>query len=222
MTVRLLLTTLVVMLGAVPVQAQLAPGYSGYSSAPRQGVDELYWRFLDQVGPCLANQKPEDSEAFIDTAISSEAEEQAFDHLFNVGRNRRNNCLGRFSGVYGAQRAHLRASVAEGLFEKLSDETIEALIASPPAAPVAIASLHDIASCYVANHAAEARELLRRTDIATEGELQFISERVEDFGACFPADRELSLDATTIRMAVAEAAYRAATGRPVATIEGRD
>ncbi|WP_271077738.1 hypothetical protein [Aurantiacibacter sp. MUD61] len=206
----------------MPAHAQLAPGYSGYSSAPRQGVDAEYWRFLDQVGPCLANQKPDDSEAFIDTVIGSDAEEAAFDTLFNVGRNRRNNCMGRYSGVYGAQRAHIRASVAEGLFEDLSEANIEALIASPPVAPDSIDTLHDIASCYVANHPAEAREWLRQTDIATEGELQFIGERVDQLGACFPMDREISLDATTIRMAVAEAAYRAATGRPVATIEGRD
>lgn len=207
---------------ASPAQAQLAPTYSGYSGAPREGSNAEYWRFLDQVGPCLANQKRDQSEAFIDTVIGSDAEDEAFDVLFNRGRNRRNNCMGRYSHVFGAQRAHIRASVAEGLFERLPEETVDALIASPPAAPQTIESLHDLASCYVANHPAEARALLRQTDIRTEGELEFVREIVDHLAPCFPQDRDLSLDATTIRMAVAEAAYRAATGRPVATIEGRN
>jgi len=211
-----------VMLIATPAHAQLSNGTSGYSSAPRPGVDAEYWRFLDQIGPCLANQKPDEAVAFVDAVIDSEQEGAAFDVLFNVGENRRNNCAGRYAGVYGAQRSHIRASVAEGLFENLEDAVVEQFIANPPAAPETIGTLHDFARCYVVANPADARELLRRTDVATRGELEFIQEIAADFGPCMPEGREVTLRPTPVRMAIAEAAWRAATGRPAATIQGRN
>lgn len=207
---------------ATPVQAQLAPGQSGYSSAPRAGVEPEYWNFLDQVGPCLANQKPDQAMALIDAPIDSAAESAAFDTLFNVGENRRNNCLGRLSGVHGAQRAHIRASVAEGLFQQLPDETIERFIAQPPSAPDAINTLHDFAYCFAVTHPVETRELLSLTDVASGGELEYVRQIAGDFAECLPQDREVKLNATSVRMSLAEAAFRAASGRPAATIEGRD
>ena len=199
---------------AAPAAAQLSNGTSGYSSAPREGVEAEYWSLLDQLGPCLANQKPDQAAAFVGADIGSSAESAAFDVLFNVGRNRRNNCLGRFSGLYGAQRAHLRGSVAEGLFEKLPDETLNAFLANPPTAPETVATLHDFARCYVVAHPAAARDLLRRTDISSEGELQFIRQIAADFAPCLPEGRDVQLNPTSVRMAIAEAAWRAATGRP--------
>ena len=217
----LVFSSALALLFATPAYAQLNTGAAGYSSAPREGVEGDYYRFLDQIGPCLANQKPEQSLAFVNAVIDSAEEAAAFAVLFNRGRNRRNTCMGRYSGVSGT-RAYIRGSVAEGLFEKLDDEVIEAFIANPPAGPESIGTLHDLARCYVVAHPATARELLQRTDVATRGEQAFIEENMSDFRPCMPEGREVTLQPTSLRFAIAEAAFRAATGRPAATIQGRN
>ncbi len=176
---------------------------------------------LAQTGSCLANQKTAEAEAFVDAVIDSQAESDAFGVLFNRGRNRRNNCMGSFVSAT-TLRAHVRAVVAEGLFERLQDDAIDQFVASPPASPVTIDTLHDFARCYVVAHPSTAIELLRRTDVSTRGELEFIQEIAADFGPCMPEGREVSLRATAVRMAIAEAAWRAATGRPAPTIQGRN
>lgn len=206
---------------AIPAQAQLSGPTSGYSSAPVEASEAEYWRMLDQAGSCLANQKTAESEAFVDAVIDSQAESAAFGVLFNRGRNRRNNCMGSFVSATTI-RAHVRALVAEGLFERLDDDVIAQFVANPPAPPATVNTLHDFARCYVIAQPINAIELLRRTDVSTRGELEFIQEIAADFGPCMPEGREVSLRATSVRMAIAEAAWRAATGRPAPTIQGRN
>ena len=221
MRVPVILLAAASALGATPAQAQLNNGASGYSSADRTVSNQLYWNFLDQIGPCLANQKEDQSTAFVDSVIGSREETEAFDVLFNRGRNRRNNCMGNFSGVYGAQRAHIRGSVAEGLFERLPDDVIAAFIATPPAGPERIDTLHDFARCYVVAHPETTREFLRRTDNHADGEMEFIAERMMgDFGPCLPEGRDVEFTAISVRASFAEAAWRAATGRPAPQMQG--
>jgi|GEM_PF-1901607 len=206
------------MVIASPAVAQINGSASGWSSAPVSASETEYWSMMGQMGTCLAEQKSDEARAFIGSDIDSSEEDTAFEALFHRSRN---NCLGNFVNA-GMLRAHVRGLVAEGLFENLPDETVEAFIAAPPAAPESIATLHDFARCYVLAHPAEARQLLRETRVATRGEIEFIRAIAPDFGDCLPQDREVQLQATSVRMAIAEAVYRAATGSPAPTIQGRN
>lgn len=215
---RVLLTSLAVLALAAPVAAQINGSASGFSDAPTQASEAEYWSMLGQMGTCLAEQKAEESTAFLASVIDSGEEDAAFDALFHRSRN---GCMGNFVQA-GFLRSHVRGVVAEGLFEDLPDTTVDAFIGSPPAGPEGIATLHDFARCYVVSHPSEARALLRETRVATEGELEFIRAIAADFGPCLPQDREVRLRPTAVRMAIAEAAYHAATGGGVPIIQGAE
>jgi hypothetical protein len=205
---------------AIPgaASAQLASGYSGQSSAPTTANETEYWDMMSQLGNCLAQQKPDQSRAFVDSVIGSKQEDEAFEALFH---RRYNNCMGNFVNA-SMLRAHVRGLVAEGLFETLPDETIDRFVASPPAAPATIVTFHDFARCYVVAHPVPARDLLRRTRVATKDEREFVGAIAGDFGPCLPAGREIKIRPTTVRMAIAEALYRSATGQPAPTMQGTE
>lgn len=215
---RALLPSLAALALAAPAAAQINGSASGWSSAPVNASETEYWSMMGQMGTCLAERKGEAARAFVETAIDSAEEDAAFEALFHRSRN---GCMGNFVQA-GMLRAHVRGLVAEGLFESLPDEVINAFVAAPPAPPQTIDTLHDFARCYVVAHPAEARQLLRETRVATRGELEFIRAMAPDFADCLPQDREVRLQATSVRMAIAEAAYRAATGSPAPTIQGRN
>ena len=74
-------------------RAQLAPGYSGTSSAPEAGTDKDYLFMMRQLGPCLVSNKAEQSVAMLAAPAGSAAEDRAFRALF---KSRNNTCLGAF------------------------------------------------------------------------------------------------------------------------------
>lgn len=201
---------------ASAASAQLAPSASGYSSAPTQANEAQYWDMMSVLGNCLARRKTEQARAFVDSVIGSQEEGAAFKALFH---RQFNVCLGNFVNAT-MQRAHVRGLVAEGLFENLPDETIERLVATPPGGPEGIATLHDFARCYVVAHPAAARDLLRETRVATEGEQEFVGAIARDFRPCLPEGKAIKLRPTSVRMAIAEALYRTATGKPVPAMQG--
>lgn len=200
---------------AAPAQAQLAPGRSGFSDAPTVAHQSEYWEMMGNLGECLARIKADDAAAFIDTVIDSPAETQAFEALFNRTRN---VCMGNFVSA-GMLRAHVRGVVAEGLFERIPSERVDAFIAAPPAAPSAIVSLHDFARCYVVAHPQSARRLIEDTRLSTRGETEFVRSIAADFGPCLPAGNEVTIRPTSVRMAIAEALYRAVNGMPAPSIQ---
>ena len=214
---RMQIAMIAAMLVATPAAAQINGSASGWSSAPVEASQEEYWNFMGRMGTCLAENKAEEAEAFVGSVIDSDAEGEAFDALFD---RRFNQCMRNYVSA-GVVRSRVRGVVAEGLFELLPDETIEQFIAAPPAAPATIGTLHDLARCYVVAHPADARQLLRETRVATRGELEFIQTIAPDLQPCMPQGREVRLQATSLRMAIAEAAWRAATGREAPTMQGR-
>jgi len=207
------------MLGAAmvvaPAQAQLAPGRSGFSDAPTVAHESEYWEMMDNLGDCLARIKPDESAAFVGSVIDSPAETAAFEALFNRTRN---VCMGNFVRA-GMLRAHVRGVVAEGLFKKLPSDQFEAFTASPPAPPAVVVSLHDFARCYVLAHPQSARRLVEDTRLATKGETELIRTIAADFGPCLPEGNEVTIRPTSVRMAIAEALYRAVSGLPAPTIQ---
>ena len=204
--------------GAPPAAAQLAPGYSGFSTAPTSASEAEYWDMMVRMGSCLARQKQAESVALVSSVIDSEAEAGAYGELFDRNRNL---CMGQFVRATFV-RSYVRGVVAEGLVEDLDDEAFARLVASPPAAPEQIANLHELASCYVVSNPEEAREFLKRTKLQTEGELAFLQNIATNIAPCVPEGRDIDLDPIDIRLAIAEALYRAATGLGPAQIKGRE
>lgn len=210
--VRSCLTTFAVAFACLgtptAVWAQLAPGYSGQSSAPTEGVADDYWLLLRGIGPCVAQGKQADAAVFLATEPGSPAETRAFRELFG---SQRNKCMQNFvSAVF--LRAHLRGALAEGMYE---------LVGAGRAAPASVAAgsedhdapiadLRDFGRCYVAMHPAKAHALLVDTRLASDAEKAAVRAMASDFGGCLPADREVKLNPAEVRMALAEALYHRA------------
>lgn len=201
---------------ASPAAAQLSSSASGSSDAPVEAHASAYWSMMGGMGSCMADQKPELAKAFLATTIDSAAEGAAFKALFD---KRYNLCVGNFVKA-GMVRAHVRGIVAEGLFESQVGAAPN-LAASASATPAPIVNLHDLARCFVIAHPDKARELLRETRIATKGEAAFVDGLADDFSACLPDKRKVSLNPTNARFAIAEALYRVAIGAPAPTMASR-
>ena len=201
---------------ASPAAAQLSSSASGSSDAPVEAHESAYWSMMSGMGSCMADQKPDLARAFLATTIDSSEEGAAFKALFD---KRYNLCLGNFVKA-GMVRAHVRGIAAEGLFEDL-DQAALTQPATPPAAPAAIANMHDLARCFVIAHPDKARNLLAQTRLATKGEESFVGGLAADFSACLPDNRAVKLNPTSVRLAVAEALYRVATGAPAPTMASR-
>ena len=202
----LVLTMLTGMVLAAPARAQLASGYSGQSSAPRQGVPDDYWYLLRQIGPCVAKSKSEAAHGFLAAAPDTREEARAFRRLF--GR-KSNICMRSFVSA-SFVRAHLRGAVAEGLYEQMAgDRGPSRLAAAEPGDPDAFRTLHDFAGCYVTRNPADAHHLLAETSLGSQEEADAVVRMAPGFKTCFPADRKIAIDATEVRMALAEALYHA-------------
>lgn len=192
-------------------KAQLAPGYSGTSSAPVEGTESDYWHLLRVMGECAAQLKYDEAVAFLATDPGSSAEAKAFHEIFG---GQRNVCMRNFVSAT-LVRAHLRGAVAEGLYKRLARE---ARSPSPAAATSTIGmeqdirTLHDFARCYVRSHEAEARTLLMETRLATREERATVVRMAPDFAECFPAGREIEINPIEIRLAIAEAMYKSLAG----------
>lgn len=212
---KILILLGVLGLGAMPAQAQLSPGTSGFSSAPTAASDAEYWIMMRTLGACLADSKHDQSVAFLASIPGSPAEDAAFETLFHRNTNR---CMGNFVSA-SMRRAHLRGLVAEGLFEQMAEDRRRLGLAADRPAPEAVSSLHDFAACYVAGHQAEAIQFLEETKVGTKGEVAAIRQMAADFGPCLPQGVEVRIVPVNIRMAVAEALYRAANGLPDLNIQ---
>lgn len=183
-------------------QAQLAPGYSGTSSAPEEGTDKDYLFMMRQLGPCLVSNKTKQSIAMLAAPAGSAAEDRAFRALFN---SRNNICLGAFVSARIA-RGQVRGSLAEALYRR--NLNAGAVVGSIAPHFGEVASLHDFARCYVSRHSVEAQALLELTRLGTTEEREKVVEMSSDFQACLP-DRQIELDPSDVRMALAEELYKA-------------
>ncbi len=194
------------VLVASPVQAQLASGMSGFSSAPTSASEAEYWIMMRRLGACLADSKKGRSIEFLSTTPGSPEEDAAFQTLFHRNTNR---CMGNFVSA-NMLRAHIRGSIAEGLFELMpSDRRAEGLSLGN-AAPKTVTSLHDFAACYVGANQADAIQFLNETKVGSKGEVAAIRQMVADFSPCLPVGAEVQIVPIDIRMAIAEALFHSA------------
>ena len=189
-----------------PAVAQLAPGYSGYSSAPEQGSELEYWFMLRQLGDCVANTKTVQAEALLAAPVDSKAEARAFSALFG---GRSNSCMRNFVSAT-IVRSQVRGVIAEGLFKRnlRNGQVVR------PSSPVdkEVATLHQFARCYIARQPAEAQRLLKETVLKSDEEMAMVQALSSTFAQCLP-DRKVSLDASDVRLAFAEALYHASQVR---------
>lgn len=191
--------------GSASAEPRLAPGVSGYSSAPIEGSDQIFWAFVRSTSHCFVRTKTEKAEAFLATGIDTRAESRAFKSLFS--NRRRTACM---QNIVKAkfQRAYFRGAIAEELFHRRIKEWPRD--AKPKLTKQkAGAGIHGFAECYVAKNFTATRRLLENTKLATKGEMAFIQEMQPDFADCLPKRRQIVLSAIDIRMALAEAAYKA-------------
>ena len=190
-----------------PAHAQLSPSASGFSSAPTDASEVEYWTMMRRLGACLADSKTAAAQAFLATSPDTDEEGSAFQSLFHRNSNR---CMGNFVSA-SMRRAYLRGMIAEGLFKQMPEAQRARGLAKETVVPDAIGSLHDFAQCYVAKHQRDAIVFLEGTKVATKGELEAVRHMAADFGPCFPEGKHITINPDSIRMAVAEALYRAAS-----------
>jgi len=197
------------VLTAPGARAELAPGYSGQSSSPRDAtVDEFWWSLAD-IGSCLAKSRKASAAKLLASSPGSSAESAALHEM--IGRP--TMCL-RGGMVRMATPTHLlRGSLAEALYEqrikkKASIDWLPGRAAALPATPAGDDGyLRSFARCYVAADAAEAHRLLTSTELATKEEGQAVVTMARAMKGCAPGQGKVALDATEIRLALAEALY---------------
>ena len=187
-----------------PAVAQLGTGVSGYSSAPLEGSNRDYWYMIRQLGYCLPVRKSEESLAFLATEPGSREESKAWKKLFSS--RVRNPCMQNFVRA-SIVRGHVRGSIAEALFLRKM-KSGKPIASFNTKSPVVVNNIYDFGQCYVANHFKKAHAMLSETKVATKGELQFVKEIAVDFGPCLPAGRDVRVDPTNVRYALAEALYK--------------
>ena len=155
----ILLASLVPLAAASPAAAQLAPGISGFSSAPTNASEGEYWEFIRRLGLCLADAKEADARAFLAATPGSAGETAVFGRLFH---RQTNSCMGNFVAA-SFPRAYVRGAIAEG-FVKMMSEAERAAIASRAISDVSdVRTMHDFARCYVAQQPATALAFLAET-----------------------------------------------------------
>ena len=213
---RALLPIAVAIALITPAQAQLAPGVSGFSSAPTSASEAEYWTMIRRLGVCLADAKNKESVAFITAAPGSAEEDKAFTALFHRHSNR---CMGNFVSA-SMLRSHVRGSVAEGLLNLMDEDRVRNPAFSADHAPENVRSIHEFAYCYVANNPVTAYQFLDQTQIGTKGEVAAIRQMAVDFGPCFPEGVSIEINPINVRVAIAEAYYRLLTAMPPAQIQG--
>ncbi len=193
---------------ASSAQAQLAPGYSGFSSAPTTASEAEYWTMMRRLGACLADSKTQAATAFLQTEPGSKAEDEAFAPLFHRHSNR---CMGNFVSA-SMQREHIRGLIAESLFEQMPAGQRPAVVeAANDVEGEQIRTLHQFGQCYVSDHPQEAIAFLNATKVGTKGEVQAIRQMATQFGPCLPDGVEVKIVPVDIRMAIAEALFHAAS-----------
>ena len=213
MSARFFLWALPLIAAASAASAQLAPSISGFSDAPTTATEDEYWFFMRELGRCLSRSKPGQSVAFLQTKIATADEKRAFDALIN--RRGNNPCMSNMVRAT-VVRAQVRGSIAEGLYKAQVASASQPAVPPGLSGPATIRSIHDFADCYVATNYSAARSLLDDTKLGTKEENRRVREMAAGFGSCLPAGREVRIVATDIRLALAEALYRATVNRPAA------
>lgn len=183
-----------------PVVAQLAPGYSGTSSAPERGSEAEYWFMLRQLGDCVATTKTAQAEALLAAEIDSKAEGRAFTALFG---GRSNSCMRNFVSAT-IIRSQVRGVLAEALFKRNLRNGRAIHLVEPAVSEVT--TIHQFARCYVYREPAAAMHLLMETRLKSDEEVSDVQTMSSGFAKCLP-NRTVSLDPTNVRLALAEALY---------------
>lgn len=203
---------------AVPAYAQLAPGVSGWSSAPTSASEGEYWAMMSRFGHCIARTKKDEAVAFLSSKIDSPEESKAFKALFGRARNM---CMGNFVSAQ-MLRSHVRGVVAEGLLERMTSWQAPGDLDVQQKGPEQVTGIHDFAACYAATHPLEARGLLNDTRVGSKGEVEYVRQIASGFDDCLPLGMEVRIYPIDFRMAIAEALYHAAHQAPQLMTQGTE
>lgn len=199
-----LVPTLILSVLPEAASAQVASGYSGYSTAPEEGTDKDYLFMLRQIGSCLAGSKTRQAVAMLAAPVNSAAEGRAFQALFN---SRNNVCLGSYVSA-SVVRSQIRGTLAEALYRRNVNAGAAVRPTSATVSGNDVASLHDFARCYVSRHPDDARALIDKTKLGTSEERAAVIAMSAEFKACLP-QRQVELSPSDVRMVIAEVLYNA-------------
>jgi hypothetical protein len=198
------------LVGGSLASAQLAPGYSGISDAPIEATQDEYWFFMRELGRCLAQTKRAQSVALVETARDSADEKRAFDGLIS---RRSNNPCARNMVSATVVRSHVRGVVAENLYKLHHAPVLAGSVPADLTAPASVRTIHDFADCYIASNYSDALNLVMNTNLGTRGETERVRELAPGFGDCLPQGVQLQIVPIDIRLAIAQALYRASAAR---------
>jgi hypothetical protein len=199
------------LFAAVPAQAQLASGYSGFSGVRSASMEEYYWS-LAQLGSCLASSKPKPSWAFLASAPGSAAEGAAVKALLGKGTV----CLRSLSRM-SVNRHLLRGSISEALYKR----SVSAPLAPGTNSASAPAEMNikdlkvlgydrliaGLASCFATRRPELIHQLLTSSQPGSEREQEMVTSMAASFAPCLPRNIKLNVPSAELRLAFAEAAY---------------
>lgn len=207
------------LVSATGAQAQLAPGYSGTSTAPVVGTEEEFWYSLAELGRCFAAGRARQVQALLTTRRGTAAENRAFDTLMG----RYTSCL-RAAHSLRAARPTIRSALAEGMYKQMTKTPLSPVAFDRPRemtmeearalGPIGI--LGTVADCFVARHPAQAHGLVTGTPMGTRAEADAVGRYGTMLAQCTPPRMRLQFDPSDLRLAIAEALYRRAAEAPAA------
>jgi hypothetical protein len=196
---------MVAALAAFPAisNAQLSTGRSGFSTE-RSATAREYWNALRFFGRCFASTQRPAAFEFLATEPGSAQEVAIYRRLFE---SRDVDCIGEMSRMTVIIK-FVRGAIAEGMLGLGTPVPPQLQIAPPPpGAPVA--TLSDLARCYVVGHRAAARGLIDNSRPGSDEELAALTQMQSDIFQCLPpAARNVRLNPTDVRFHLAEALLR--------------
>lgn len=192
-------------------QAQIAPGYSGSSSANGfVAGNEETWQTLRVFGACFARNNRPQAFTLLATEPGSAAEAQASRQMFRDGPQ---DCMG-YTRRMRAPISLLRGAIAEGLMKRHIPIPAD-LVAPAPAPGAQLRSAGDAARCYAAAHPDRVRGLLA-TPLGSRREAETIAAIVNGgLSRCLPEGAgPQTPHPTRLRYALVEALLRLPASPP--------
>lgn len=212
MRISILACCFVPLVVAGPAVGQLAPTYSGQSTAPVQGTqDEFYWS-LNELGLCLAKTRKREARAFVLSESGSADENRAFSAM--LGKH--SMCVRGASSIR-LPTSMIRGAIAEAMYKK-GNATFRPPVAPGPRRTLTAAEkarltpygvLSDFSRCLAAAHPQETHALITTTRLGSKAEAAQIDAMAPRFDACLPVKFRIAFDPSEIRLGLAEAMLRA-------------
>jgi hypothetical protein len=199
------------VLASTAGNAQLASGYSGFSSGPRQGTTEEFWFSLSRLGDCFGHTKGSQSQALLATQPSSIEEAKAVQAMLG----RYTACL-RHADQMRATTNLVRGAIAEGLYKRQVRVPAAAIeVPRPPAVDqetsatlVPFRVLADFSRCFAARNPDRVHRLVLETRLGTTESNAAVAALDPLASECLPPNLKIQFEPNDIRLSLVEALFK--------------